>query len=303
MRPLHFPRSYVELAWYLVNRTARDLDFNFVGRIDARPVKAPRLFVPGFAKRHFTARSYYAESRPMRGDTYAPLGLWDRTRDKALSERMVPAQHGLGHDADPCLMAAYDADYLRILARSKFTLAPRGDQPWSIRFYEAILCGSIPIVKGGRGRNAAERRLGYKYYDVTKPDTFVYREDWVRSNIDIFLRHQTHLVGVVTPFAPPATEEWRRHAWDPNGVSARPPRRPGRRRRRAPGGRCRSRRQPSGQCRHEAREALARNVVVRDDLCQNRNRFLVAETTGFWPRCRILKVTRALASLVVFYTA
>ena len=37
------------------------------------------------------------------------------------------------------------------------------------------------------------------------------------------------------------------------------PRRPGRRRRRAPGGRCRSRRQPCGRCRHEAREALARN--------------------------------------------
>ena len=60
VRPLHFPRSYVELAWHLVNRTARDLDFNFVGRIDARPVKAQRQFVPGFAKRHFTARSYYA---------------------------------------------------------------------------------------------------------------------------------------------------------------------------------------------------------------------------------------------------
>ena len=66
VRPLHFPRSYVELAWQLVNRTARDLDFNFVGRIDARPVKAARQFVPGFAKRHFTARSYYAESRPTR---------------------------------------------------------------------------------------------------------------------------------------------------------------------------------------------------------------------------------------------
>lgn len=98
-----------------------------------------------------------------------------------------------------------------------------GDQPWSIRFYEAILCGSIPIVKGGRARNAAERRLGYKYYDATKTDTFAYREDWARSNIDIFLRHQTYLIDTRTPFAPPATEEWRRHAWNPNGVSARPP--------------------------------------------------------------------------------
>ena len=64
------------------------------------------------------------------------------------------------------MMAAYDADYLRILARSKFTLAPRGDQPWSIRFYEAILCGSIPLVKAGRARNRAERTLDYKYYDL-----------------------------------------------------------------------------------------------------------------------------------------
>jgi hypothetical protein len=133
VRPLHFPRSYVELAWQLVNRTARDLDFNFVGRIDARPVKAARQFVPGFAKRHFTARSYYAESRPTRGGAYAPLGPWDRTRDKALSERMVPSQHLQGHDADPCLIAAYDADYMRILARSKLTLAPRGERRCSRR--------------------------------------------------------------------------------------------------------------------------------------------------------------------------
>ena len=283
VRPLHFPRSYVELAWHLVNRTARDLDFNFVGRIDARPVKAARQFVPGFAKRHFTARSYYAESRPTRGDAYTPLGPWDRTRDKALSERMVPSQHLQGHDADPCLIAAYDADYLRILARSKFTLAPRGDQPWSIRFYEAILCGSIPIVKGGRGRNAAERRLGYKYYDVTKTDTFAYREDWARSNIDVFLRHQTHLVGAVTPFAPPATEEWRRHSWDPNGVSARPP----------PGalvvvvdGLLADAADRVANHAADVDTKLGRHwpvtVVVRNNPCQNQNRFLV-----------LLKVTRA----------
>ena len=112
-----------------------------------------RKFVPGFAKKHFTETSYYAESRPAAAEGYAPMGPWDRTADKKLSERMIPAQHNPGHDADDCLVAAYDVDYLRILARSKFTLAPRGDQPWSIRFFEAILCGSIPIVRGGRGRN------------------------------------------------------------------------------------------------------------------------------------------------------
>ena len=102
-----------------------------------------RKFVPGFAKKHFTETSYYAESRPAAAEGYAPMGPWDRTADKKLSERMIPAQHNPGHDADDCLVAAYDVDYLRILARSKFTLAPRGDQAWSIRFFEAVPRGVV----------------------------------------------------------------------------------------------------------------------------------------------------------------
>lgn len=41
----------------------------------------------------------------------------------------------------------YDPDYYRTLCKSKFTLCPEGDFLWTYRFYEAILCKSIPIVK------------------------------------------------------------------------------------------------------------------------------------------------------------
>jgi hypothetical protein len=42
---------------------------------------------------------------------------------------------------------AWDADYFRMLARSQFVLCPSGDYRWSYRFFEACLCGAVPIVE------------------------------------------------------------------------------------------------------------------------------------------------------------
>jgi hypothetical protein len=42
---------------------------------------------------------------------------------------------------------AWDEEYFRVLLRSRFVLCPNGDYVWSYRFFEAILCGAIPIVE------------------------------------------------------------------------------------------------------------------------------------------------------------
>ena len=42
-----------------------------------------------------------------------------------------------------------DTFYYKIVSRSKFTLCPIGDCPWSYRLFEAIMCLSIPIVERG----------------------------------------------------------------------------------------------------------------------------------------------------------
>jgi hypothetical protein len=42
---------------------------------------------------------------------------------------------------------SWDEDYFKLLSRSQFVLCPKGDCVWSYRFYEAILCGAIPIVE------------------------------------------------------------------------------------------------------------------------------------------------------------
>ena len=40
-----------------------------------------------------------------------------------------------------------DIDYYTNMSKSKFTLCPTGDCPWSYRFFEAIMCFSIPILE------------------------------------------------------------------------------------------------------------------------------------------------------------
>ena len=48
---------------------------------------------------------------------------------------------------NPSLKYNIDKEYYDILSRSRFTLTPTGDCPWSYRFFEAIMCLSIPILE------------------------------------------------------------------------------------------------------------------------------------------------------------
>lgn len=42
---------------------------------------------------------------------------------------------------------SWDSEYYENLCNSQFVLCPSGDYIWSYRFFEAILCGAIPIVE------------------------------------------------------------------------------------------------------------------------------------------------------------
>lgn len=39
-----------------------------------------------------------------------------------------------------------DFEYYRMLSSARFALCPTGDCPWSYRFFEAIMCKSIPVI-------------------------------------------------------------------------------------------------------------------------------------------------------------
>jgi hypothetical protein len=64
---------------------------------------------------------------------------------KKFSKNSVIKQSTYGRDINK--KYKIDEDYFDILSKSKFTITPTGDCPWSYRFFEAILCLSIPILE------------------------------------------------------------------------------------------------------------------------------------------------------------
>ncbi len=56
----------------------------------------------------------------------------------------------------------WDQNYFNELAKSKFVLCPKGDCVWSYRFFEAIMCGAIPIAE-----EHSPAFEGFQYYQMS----------------------------------------------------------------------------------------------------------------------------------------
>ena len=116
-------------------------------------------------------------------ENYLPLGSFDYTLKK---KGLVPKE------MQENKRDIFDENYYDIMSKSKFCLCPAGDSMWSMRFYDTIMSKSIPIVNHYDEiyRSLAELKLDYKYYLVSDNE-FVYREDWVNHNYEIFLKYHT----------------------------------------------------------------------------------------------------------------
>lgn len=183
-----YPRSFVEAVERL--GPEKSIDFNFRGSVYEKSRRPNRQWVLQFAKRHFTDRSHFlATDRPARQLTWRLcrrhriLGSFDYT---FRSTGFVPKE------TVTLPRSHFDQDYFRIMRASEFTLCPAGDAPWSMRFHEAIMAGSIPILENAQhaGRNALEYAIGYRYY-LMQDEPFVFRSAWTQENFQKFLRFQT----------------------------------------------------------------------------------------------------------------
>jgi len=77
---------------------------------------------------------------------------------------------------------AYDETYYKDLCRSKFTLCPTGDCPWSYRFFEAIMCFSIPIME-----KDTDDRFYKDYFCYTVGQKHAYDFSQALNNYRVFL--------------------------------------------------------------------------------------------------------------------
>lgn len=180
---LLYPRSFVQRVEAMSAQKVHD--YCFIGGL-YRPETYPnRSWILDFARQRFTARSYLllTDDAP----DHRPLGPYDRTSVE--TDVFVPKEQPR---AD---RAFFHHHYFEVLCRSEFTLCPAGDLPWSMRFFEAIMCRSLPIVSDLEhvGRNALERAIGYRV--LLPDDDHVYDAEAAEHNHRLFLRHQTLLCG------------------------------------------------------------------------------------------------------------
>jgi Exostosin family len=176
---LLFPRSFVGAVSQMSGEKAHD--YCFVGGLYRRETYENRRWILDFARRRFTDRSYLLLTDGEQG--HSSLGAFDHTsveRDVFVPKEVPPAERAYFHPR-----------YFELLRSSQFTLCPAGDLPWSMRFFEAIMCRSIPIVSDLQhvGRNQMERAIGYRV--LLAGDEHRYDEQIVNHNHRLFLRHQT----------------------------------------------------------------------------------------------------------------
>jgi len=77
------------------------------------------------------------------------------------------------------------------MCKSKFVLCPYGDALWSFRFYEVLICKSIPIVKSWHHtyRTIEESELNYKYILYENIIHNIIYDDYINKNTKIFEKY------------------------------------------------------------------------------------------------------------------
>ena len=109
---------------------------------------------------------------------------------------------------------AWDEEYFTMLADSEHVLCPSGDYHWSYRFFEACLCGAVPIVE-----ETSPLYEGFRYKLMTEPRDAA---PWSTADAE----HNFRLCGkrIVVPVEELDAELARLAALSPLAVSAAPSR-------------------------------------------------------------------------------
>jgi hypothetical protein len=90
-------------------------------------------------------------------------------------------QSGYGRDINK--KYEIDKDYYNTISKSKFTITPTGDCPWSYRFFEAIMCLSIPILE-----NNSNDIYMKDYFCFFDKDEHIYDKDKAIENYNKFIK-------------------------------------------------------------------------------------------------------------------
>lgn len=175
-----FPQSYYKTVENM--ECPKLINFCFIGSRNANESqRRSRNWVAKFVEEHFDRNSHlqYTDEK----EDYVPIDEYDYSCSRV---GFIPRKQ----TDENCNL--FDEGYYETMSKSMFCLCPAGDLPYSIRFYEAIMCKAIPIVneKWETWRSEEESKLDYKYY-LTSDAQFRYNEEWVQHNYELFIKHHT----------------------------------------------------------------------------------------------------------------
>jgi hypothetical protein len=77
------------------------------------------------------------------------------------------------------------------MCQSKYILCPIGDAEWSFRFYETLMCKSLPIVECDHHtyRTIQEYEIKYKYLLYNNINTEIVYDDYINENTKLFEKY------------------------------------------------------------------------------------------------------------------
>jgi len=164
-------------------------DFCFIGNIDS--YKPRRQWVCDFAKAHFDSNSVFVHTGS--DEKWESLGEFDRSHEKkGFVAYLVQTREAQYREVEE------NEFYFKTMCESKFILCPAGDAPWSFRFYETLMCKSIPIVETVHHtyRTNEEKEFDYTYLlanDYDKISEVMNNEElykkMVDKNTELFRKH------------------------------------------------------------------------------------------------------------------
>jgi hypothetical protein len=134
-------------------------DYCFIGSINSKPEM--RQWVIEFAKKYFTNKSIFinTDNNPQ----WKPLGPFDYS-NKNIGFCPKTKKYNQSKKIQ-YRVVKNNIRYFQKMCRSKYCLCPAGDSSWSFRFYEVLMCKSIPIVEYWHHtyRTREEASIKYKY--------------------------------------------------------------------------------------------------------------------------------------------
>lgn len=138
---------------------SKKYDYCFIGSINS--CYEMRKWVIDFAKKYFTANSIFVNTDndsnwQLLGDyDYSNYGLGFCPKSQNDSQSKS-TQYRVVQD---------NLFYFQTMCHSNFVLCPAGDSSWSFRFYETLICKSIPVIESKKHsyRTKEESYINYEY--------------------------------------------------------------------------------------------------------------------------------------------